>query len=272
MKVFLFNFVLFAAAFAAVYSAARLPAGHFGRSGRGKGCAQRDAAILFRATGDSRAAAKGFAIAHRCDGGEDEAAPSAEHAEGASAFRPVSARTPIRCDSRGPERVAVAEDRPTEKTAQARKRRLILLLALICLAAWAIPRMLGTATTVGQLSDEIKAVADQTPTALVYTESIGAPGTFAFSTDDPAIAREALDVILSAAVDRRVCQMDMYRLQYEEYRFDFGADSCTFRFVPGSYFCHDGQYYELGENRLNEVRDLLHDMAAETQAAMEPQP
>ena len=180
----------------------------------------------------------------------------------------------IRCFGRagrakGPKRAVIAEERSPEKTMPFRKRCLIPLLILGCLAACAIPRMMGTATTIGQLSDEIKAAADQPPTALVYTESIGAPETFAIRIDDPAVAREALEIILSAAVDRRGCQMDMCRLQYEEYRFVFGADSCSFRFVPGSYFCHDGQYCELGENRLGELRDLLHGMAAETQAATE---
>lgn len=37
----------------------------------------------------------------------------------------------------------------------------------------------------------------------------------------------------------------------------------TFGFLPHSYFCYDGQDYELGENRISAVCDSLHEMAAE---------
>ena len=52
--------------------------------------------------------------------------------------------------------------------------------------------------------------------------------------DDPAIAKEALDIILSASVDRRGWQMDMYQLQDADYCFVFGEETYTFGFVPNS--------------------------------------
>ena len=127
-------------------------------------------------------------------------------------------------------------------------------------------------TTIGQLSDEIKAIAEKAPTALVYTESIGSPETFSTMVDDPAIAKEALDIILNASVSKLGCQVDMYQLQYEEYCFVFGEETYTFGFVPKSYFCYDSKYYELGENRFAKVRNFLHEMMAEAETAMEPQP
>ena len=89
--------------------------------------------------------------------------------------------------------------------------------------------------------------------------------------DDPAIAKEALDIILSASVDRRGYQMDMYQLQDADYCFVFGEETYTFGFVPNSHFYYDGQYYELRENRLAEVRNYLHEMASEAETAEEPQ-
>ena len=77
--------------------------------------------------------------------------------------------------------------------------------------------------------------------------------------DDPAIAKEALDIILSASVDRRGYQMDMYQLQDADYCFVFGEETYTFSFIPNSYFCYGGEYHELGENRLVRIRDYLHE-------------
>ena len=158
-----------------------------------------------------------------------------------------------------------------------RKRTLILMLVFGWIAMYAYPRsVLGpelsrrTMTTIGQFRGEMTALADQTPTALFYTESIGSPGTLTVTVDDPAFAKRALDIILSAAVDTRGCQVDMYQMQYEEYRFAFGEDTCTFSFVPRSYFCYGGLYYELGENRLDRVRDSLHEMAPEAGVTPEP--
>ena len=152
------------------------------------------------------------------------------------------------------------------------------MLISAALVTYALPRTEAEGqlnlmtTTIGQLSDEIKAVAEEAPTALIYTESIGAPGTFTVAVDDPALAKTALNIILSAAVDKRGCQMNMNRLMSEEYSFSFGGESRAFRFVPDSYFCYDGRYYELGENRLAEVREFLHEMATETENATEPLP
>lgn len=158
-----------------------------------------------------------------------------------------------------------------------RKHALVLMLVFGWIAMYAYPRSaLGlelsrrAMTTIGQFRGETTALADQTPTALVYTESIGSPGTFTVTVDDPAFVKRALEIILSAAVDTRGCQVDMYQMQYEEYRFAFGEDTCTFSFVPRSYFCYGGLYYELGENRLDRVRDSLHEMAPEAGVTPEP--
>ena len=157
------------------------------------------------------------------------------------------------------------------------KCALILMLISAALVTYALPRTEAEGqlnlmtTTIGQLSDEIKAVAEEAPTALIYTESIGAPGTFTVAVDDPALAKTALDIILSAAVDRRGCQVDMCQYRHEEYCFTFGEETCTFDFVPDSYFCYDGQYYELEKNHLDEVRDYLHELTAKAETAVEPQ-
>lgn len=102
------------------------------------------------------------------------------------------------------------------KSGASRRHRLILTLLFAAVAAFALPRTDLLATTIGQFSDAIRAVAEQSPTALVYRESVGAVDHFAARVDDPAVAGRALDVLLNAAVDRRGCQLDMTRLQYEE--------------------------------------------------------
>lgn len=152
--------------------------------------------------------------------------------------------------------------KPGKKWKRARICAVICMLVSAGLAAYAL---LGTEaprpmmTTVGQLSDEIKAIAERTPDGFTYTESSGSPETFVVTVDDPAVAREALDIVLSAAVDRRGCYMDMYWMQEEEYCFTFGEENYKFSFVPGSYFYFDGEYHELGENRLARMRNYLHE-------------
>lgn len=134
-------------------------------------------------------------------------------------------------------------------------------------------------TTIGQFSEEIAALADKTPTGLIYTESIGSPDTFTVTVDDPAVAKEVLDIILNTSVDRQGCQVDMYQMQYEEYCFLFDGETYTFSFLPHSYFCYDAQYYELGENQLSRVCSFLHEAndssepseTADTGTAAEPQ-
>ena len=190
-------------------------------------------------------------------------------------------RIPFLYDPKNPNHVIIAEERSMKKTVQSWKRTLIrsLILTLISgvLIANTLPRTEAeglsslTTTTIGQFSAEIKAVAEKTPTALVYTESIGEPETFTVTVDDPALAKKVLDIILNTSVGRLGWQVDMYQLQYEDYCFVFGEEAFTFSFVPNCYFCYDGQYYELGKNQLDEVRDLLHELTPETETAMEPQ-
>ena len=158
-----------------------------------------------------------------------------------------------------------------------RKYALILMLISAVLIVFTLSRTvepskpaLTVTTTIGQFSDEIKAVAEKTPTALVYTESIGSPETFSTTVEDPAIVKKVLDIILNASVSRRGCQVDMYQLQYEEYRFVFGEETYTFGFIPNSYFCYDSNDYELGENQLANLRNILHEMTAEKEPVIEP--
>lgn len=158
-----------------------------------------------------------------------------------------------------------------------RKYALILMLISAVLIVYALSRTgetskptLSVSTTIGQFSDEIKAAAEKTPTALVYTESIGSPETFSTTVEDPAIVKKALDIILNTSVSRRGCQVDMYQLQYEEYRFVFGEETYTLSFIPNSYFCYDSNDYELGENQLANLRNFLHEMTAEEEPVMEP--
>lgn len=154
----------------------------------------------------------------------------------------------------------------------------ILLYIFFHASKIAAPYLPGM-TTIGQFSKEIAALADKTPTGLIYTESIGSSDTFTVTVDDPAIAKEALDIILNAPVNRQGCQVDMYQMQYEEYCFDFEGETYTFSFLPHSYFCYDSQDYELGENRLSSLCSFLHESVDSsgssdteaTETAAEPQ-
>ena len=279
MRIVLFNILLCIAGFVFIISAVIFLISVFAPmcARSGKSCTQKGAATLIRVTEpNGRGGSRCFEIAYTCDGINHQVMVPQRDVE---AGIPLNAQTgmqlPIWYDPKEPERVIISEEPSIYKTVESwkRKRRCCLILMLIfgCLTAYALLRTGETEITIGQFSDEIEVVADQSPTALVYTESIGAPGTFSTVVDDPAAARKALDVILSVAVDRRGCQMDMNRLMGEEYSFVIGGESCAFRFVPDSYFCYDGKYYELRDNQLAELRGLLHEMAAETEVSTAPQ-
>ena len=89
--------------------------------------------------------------------------------------------------------------------------------------------------------------------------------------DDPAMAKKVPDIILRASVNKQGRQVDAAQYRYEEYRFVFAEEAFAFGFIPHSYFCCNGQDYELGENRLAKVCNAPHETAAEAEAAMEPQ-
>ena len=71
------------------------------------------------------------------------------------------------------------------------------------------------------------------------------------------------NILLDAQVSKVGFQVDMVQYRYEEYCFVFGEETVTFGFLPHSYFCYDGQDYELGESRISAVCDSLHERAAE---------
>lgn len=263
--------ILYIAAVVFAISAGFFFASFFGAIGarRWKKYAQKSTATLIQVTKSyKRGASQWHEIEYICDGILHTVMVAQKYVEGVSTETPAGTRVPIWYDPKKPERVIIAEDlsmaEPVKSWKRTRKRSLIWMIISVGIMMFVLareeelPELSLTATTIGQFSQEISALADKTPTALVYTESIGSPETFSAMVDDPAIAKEALDIILSAAVDKRGFYMDMYQLQYEEYRFVFDEETYTFGFVPKSYFCYGGKYYELGENRLAKVRNTLH--------------
>ena len=263
--------ILYIAAVVFAISAGFFFASFFGAIGarRWKKYAQKSTATLIQVTkSGKRGASQWYEIEYICDGIPHTVMVAQKYVEGVSTETPAGTRVPIWYDPKKPERVIIAEDssmaEPVKSWKRTRKRSLIWMIISVGIMMFVLareeelPELSLTATTIGQFSQEISALADKTPTALVYTESIGSPETFSAMVDDPAIAKEALDIILSAAVDKRGFYMDMYQLQYEEYRFVFDEETYTFGFVPKSYFCYGGKYYELGENRLAKVRNTLH--------------
>ena len=263
--------ILYIAAVVFAISAGFFFASFFGAIGarRWKKYAQKSTATLIQVTkSGKRGASQWYEIEYICDGILHTVMVAQKYVEGVSTETPAGTRVPIWYDPKKPERVIIAEDssmaEPVKSWKRTRKRSLIWMIISVGIMMFVLareeelPELSLTATTIGQFSQEISALADKTPTALVYTESIGSPETFSAMVDDPAIAKEALDIILSAAVDKRGFYMDMYQLQYEEYRFVFDEETYTFGFVPKSYFCYGGKYYELGENRLAKVRNTLH--------------
>lgn len=277
MSIIFYNIIFYIALFVFSFSAEFFFTSFYVtiRARRGKKCTRKSTATITKVI-VSRGRDEiydNFEIKYTCDGIIHTVSVPLECSEGVNSLTPVGTQVTIWYDPKKPKRVIISEDPHMEKTIKSwkctRKHSLIWMLIFAGIMAYAFPRMeeTSTMTTIGQFSEEISELADKTPTALVYTESIGSPGTFTAMVDDPAIAKKALDIILSAAVDKRGCQVDMYQMHYEEYCFVFGEEHRTFGFVSQSYFCYDGKYYELGENQLAEVRSYLHEMMSKEETA-----
>ena len=214
-----------------------------------------------------------FEIAYTIDGVERRGSVNQVNTDGVTIKTPVGTRLPIWYDPKDPDRIIIAEDPVNRKNVNSwkrtRKRSFLWMLVSFGVVAFALPRMEEpdslprNMTTIGQFSPEFSALADKTPDKLIFTESIGSPDTFHITIDDPTEAKKVLNTILNAQVSKVGRQVDMAQYRHEEYCFVFGEETFTFGFLPHSYFCYDGQDYELGENRISAVCDSLHERAAE---------
>ena len=243
-------------------------------TGRGKRCTQKGDATLLRVVETrGKDADLWYEIAYSVGGVDYTAKVSLENVEGITPKTPVGSRVPIYYDPEKPTYVIITEDPTMRKTVESwkrtRKRCFIGMLISLAILVLTFPKYAEKAglprnvTTIGQFRPELSALADKTPDKLIFTESIGSPDTFHITIDDPTEAKKVLDMILNAQVSKVGCQVDMVQYRYEEYCFVFGKETFTFGFLPHSYFCYDGQDYELGENRISAVCDSLHARALE---------
>lgn len=212
-----------------------------------------------------------YEITYTVDGVAYKSGVTPGNTEGITPKTPVGSQVPICYDPKKPEWVIISEDptmpKTTESWKRTRKRCFIGMLISLAILVLTFPKdeedLPRNMTTIGQFRPELAALADKTPDKLIFTESIGSPDTFHITIEDPNIAKQVLNTILNAQVSKVGCQVDMAQYRYETYCFVFGEETVTFGFLPHSYFCYDGQDYELGENRISAVCDSLHEMALE---------
>lgn len=248
-------------------------------AGRGRKCTQKGTATLIQVIkGERRDDSLSYEIEYTCDGIAHKSIVSFAFAEGVSLNTPAGTQVPIWYDPKKPERVIIGEDPAMLKTAKSRKRILKCSLLWMLLSFGVILFVFSrqekaselplTTTTIGQFSQELSALSEKQPDKLTFTESISGADTYSVTIDDPDAAKKVLGILLNTPVSRVGCQVDMAQMRYEEYCFSFGAETFTFTFLPHSYFCCNGQDYELGKNRLTELCDFLHETAAEANPAM----
>lgn len=240
----------------------------------GKRCTQKGEATLLRVV-EPRGKDEDlcYEIAYSVDGAAYKRKVSQDNTEGITPKTPVGSRVPIYYDPEKPTYVIITEDptmrKKVESWKRTRKRSFIWMLVFFGITAFALTHMEDSedlprnTTTIGQFSPEFAALAEKQPDKLIFTESIGSPDTFRVTIEDPNNAKKALDILLNAQVSKVGCQVDMVQYRYEEYCFVFGGETFTFGFLPHSYFCFNGQDYELGKNRISALCDSLHAMAAE---------
>lgn len=212
-----------------------------------------------------------YEITYTVDGVAYKSGVTPGNTEGITPKTPVGSQVPICYDPEKPEWVIISEEptmpKTTESWKRTRKRCFVGMLISLAILVLTFPKdeegLPRNVTTIGQFRPEFSALADKTPDKLIFTESIGSPDTFHITIEAPDIAKQVLNTILNAQVSKVGCQVDMAQYRYETYCFVFGEETVTFGFLPHSYFCYDGQDYELGENRISAVCDSLHEMALE---------
>lgn len=214
-----------------------------------------------------------FEIAYTVDGVAYKVSVHRANVEAITYTTRVGSKVSICYDPEKPERVIISDDPTMRKTMESwkrtRKRCFIGMLISLAILVLTFPKYVEktglprNVTTIGQFRPEFSALSDKQPDKLIFTESIGSPDTFHITIDDPTEAKKVLDMILNAQVSKVGSQVDMAQYRYETYCFVFGKETITFGFLPHSYFCYNGQDYELGENRISAVCDSLHERAAE---------
>ena len=212
-----------------------------------------------------------FEIAYTVDGVAYKVSVHRANVEAITYTTRVGSKVSICYDPEKPERVIISDDPTMRKTMESwkrtRKRCFIGMLISLVILVLTFPEdeegLPRNVTTIAQFSQEFAALAEQQPDKLIFTESIGSPDTFHITIDDPTEAKKVLSTILNAQVSKVGCRVDMVQYRYEEYCFVFGEETITFGFLPHSYFCYNGQDYELGENRISAVCDSLHERVLE---------
>lgn len=111
--------------------------------------------------------------------------------------------------------------------------------------------------TVYDLCKEDAPFLQQTPTLLTYFKSEGSPNTFSLEINDTNQISKVLNLILKTKIINQAEHVDMYWINYDDYRFDFDENTYTFSFLSDSYFCFNGAYYEIIEGDLDQISSLI---------------
>lgn len=210
-----------------------------------------------------------FDVEFLCNGQKVSTRITFDLIEGYKIDTAIGTEVPIYYDPKEPTRAIISEDpnlTKTRKSSQSFNKwilRIMFLSIALMVCALMIPNLL--VTTVRELDQDYRSLADEKPQLLRYSQSIDGTEILNIEINDETLVKESLVSIVEIKVSKMGEYIDMYRPDYRDFVFVFGSGELSFHFVGDSYFSYDGCYYEIKESKLAELISDIYTQMTETQ-------
>lgn len=116
--------------------------------------------------------------------------------------------------------------------------------------------------TISELCDVNEEMLGETTFSLIYTLYDETSDGSTLEISDKSVVSEILNYILDIRVYNRGESMEMYVMRDEIYRFNSDSESFSFSFVPDSYFYYNNMYYEIYNNNLDKIHNIIEEYRA----------
>lgn len=113
--------------------------------------------------------------------------------------------------------------------------------------------------TISELCGMDKNTVDGKAFSLIYTLFDETHDGSETKLSDESAVSEILGLILDIKVNNMGEYVDMYVMKYEDYLFNSDSETLSFSFVPDSYFCYNGMYYEIYDSKLGRIRSIIEE-------------
>lgn len=113
--------------------------------------------------------------------------------------------------------------------------------------------------TISELCGLDEDTVEKTDFSLIYTLYDEASDGEVLEISDESAVSDIFALILDIKVNNQGEYVDMYVMRYEDYLFNSDSETFSFSFVPDSYFCYNGLYYEIVDSNLNRNHNIIEE-------------